>query len=35
MNTPLELTQDYIFTHDLREASGKIYLASTLTLITK
>ena len=33
MNTPLELTQDYIFTHDLREASGKIYLASTRALL--
>ena len=33
MNTPLELTQDYILTHDLREASGKIYLASTRALL--
>ncbi|CAI8978267.1 site-specific integrase [Pseudomonas chlororaphis] len=33
MNTPLELTQDYIFAHDLRHASAKIYLAATRALI--
>ena len=31
--TPLELTQEYIFAHDLRAASAKIYLAATKALI--
>lgn len=30
--TPLELTQEYIFAHDLRAASAKIYLAATKAL---
>jgi integrase len=33
MNTPLELTKDYIFTHDLRASSAKIYLAATRALL--
>jgi integrase len=33
MTSPMELTQDYIFTHDLRETSGKIYLAATRALL--
>ena len=31
--TPLELTQDYILAHDLREASAKIYRAATKALL--
>lgn len=31
--TPLELAQEYIFAHDLRAASAKIYLAATKALI--
>ncbi|AMB88293.1 recombinase XerC [Pseudomonas agarici] len=30
---PLELAKDYIVTHDLRESTGKIYLASTRALL--
>lgn len=33
MSTPLELTQDYIATHDLREASATIYCASARALL--
>lgn len=33
MNTPLELTQDYLLTHDLRTATGTIYLAATRALL--
>jgi integrase len=33
MTAPLELAKDYIFTHDLRESSGKIYLASIRALL--
>lgn len=33
MNTPLELTQDYISTHDLRKATQILYLASTRALL--
>lgn len=31
--TPLELTQEYIFAHDLRTASATIYLAATKALV--
>ena len=33
MNTPLELTHDYLSTQVLREATEKIYLASTRALL--
>lgn len=33
MNTPLELTQDYLSTQVLREATEKIYLAATRALL--
>lgn len=33
MNTPLELTQDYLSTQVLREATQKIYLAATRALL--
>lgn len=33
MTTPLTLTEEYIFAHDLRSASAKIYRASTKALI--
>ncbi len=33
MNTPLELTQDYLLTHELRAATGTMYLASTRALL--
>lgn len=33
MNTPLELTQDYILTHELRTATETIYLAATRALL--
>jgi len=33
MITPLKLTEEYIFAHDLRDASAKIYRASTKALI--
>ncbi|MDR9862464.1 site-specific integrase [Pseudomonas baetica] len=32
MSTPLALTKDYIFTHDLRDATAKIYFAATRAL---
>lgn len=33
MNTPLELTKDYISTHAIRKATEKIYLAATRALL--
>jgi integrase len=33
MTTPLKLTEEYIFAHDLRDASAKIYRASTKALL--
>ena len=33
MNTPMELTHDYIATHDLRDASATIYFGSTRALL--
>ncbi|MCQ4320690.1 MULTISPECIES: site-specific integrase [Pseudomonadaceae] len=33
MTTPLQLTEDYIFARDLREATAKIYHASTKALL--
>jgi len=33
MTTPLTLTEEYIFAHDLRSASAKIYRASTKALL--
>ncbi len=33
MNTPLELTQDYLLTHDLRTATGDMYLSATRALL--
>ena len=33
MTTPVTLTEEYIFAHDLRSASAKIYRASTKALI--
>ena len=31
--TPQQLTEEYIFAHDLREASAKIYRAATKALL--
>ncbi|MCT6004995.1 site-specific integrase, partial [Pseudomonas aeruginosa] len=31
--TPHQLTEEYIFAHDLREASAKIYRAATKALL--
>ncbi|MGI3745926.1 MAG: site-specific integrase [Janthinobacterium lividum] len=33
MSTAMDLTHDYIFTHDLRESTAKIYLAATRALL--
>lgn len=33
MNTPQELTQDYLLTHDLRAATGVMYLSATRALL--
>lgn len=33
MTTPSNLTEEYIFAHDLRPASAKIYRASTKALL--
>lgn len=33
MNTPLELAQDYLLTHELRAATGAIYLSATRALL--
>jgi len=34
MTTPSNLTEEYIFAHDLRPASAKIYRASTKALLS-